>query len=113
MDGAVDAQDTGVKLVPITCAIGNSLGILESHLAYVNAIKEVAVDVVAELARQRKVRPWRVAVIRHCGERRTGRVGHLLWWAVQSMWVGRSRRIVEGEDVGDENEVFGGEEALR
>jgi hypothetical protein len=51
MDGAVDTQDIGVKVVPITCAIGNSFGILESHLACVNAIKEEAVDEVAKLTR--------------------------------------------------------------
>lgn len=65
MDGTVDTQDTGVELVPIACLTGSGLGVLESHLACMNTVKEVAVDEVAELTRQRKVRKLRVAVARH------------------------------------------------
>ena len=51
MNGAVDPQDTGVETVPIAYTIGNGLGVFESHLACMDAVKEVAVDEVAELAR--------------------------------------------------------------
>ena len=65
VNGVIDAQDVGMKLVCSACETGECLGALQSHFAGFEAVQDVAVDEVAKFTWQWKVRTWRVTAARH------------------------------------------------